>query len=113
MAAETLEAAILQLRAKALEAFGIIKDIYARPAEEGDVDKIANQALKLAQFEGAMLTLQQYFGNVSPASPPPPQPKSKQEPLVVTEDMSPTLRRANAAEKRRKRMHKKKAGEDE
>jgi len=110
MAKETSDAAILQLRAKALEAFGIIKDIYARPAEEGDVDKIANQALKLAQYEGAMLTLQQYFGTAVPAIPTPPVPIDP-PPRVVTEEMSPTLRRANAVKK--KAPAKKKAEEGE
>lgn len=105
MAKETSDAAILQLRAKALEAFGIIKDIYARPAEEGDVDKIANQALKLAQYEGAMLTLQQYFGQAE--QPPGPPPEPEQPPMVVTEEMSSTLRRTNSVKKKRPPRKKK------
>jgi len=98
MAKETTDAAVLQLRAKALEAFGIIKDIYARPAEDGDVEKIALQALKLAQFEGAMLTLQQYFGQSE--QPPAPPPEPEQPPMVVAEEMSPTLRKTNTVKKK-------------
>jgi hypothetical protein len=105
MAKEISEAAILQLRAKALEAFGVIKDIYARPSEDGDVDKIANQALKLAQYEGAMITLQQYFGQAE--QPPGPPPEPERLPMVVTEEMSPTLRRTNSAKKKRTPRKKK------
>lgn len=98
MAKETSDAAVLQLRANALEAFGIIKDIYARPAQDGDVEKIAIQALKLAQFEGAMLTLQQYFGQSEQPASPSPEPD--RPPMVVTEEMSPTLSRTNTAKKK-------------
>jgi hypothetical protein len=110
MAKETSEAAILQLRAKALEVYGIIKDTLAKPAEEGDADKIAVQALKLAQFEGGMLTLQQYFASATPdpaAAPGAPAPP----PVVITEEMSPTLRNTNAVKKGTPR--KKKAEESE
>ena len=60
MSQEILNSAIMQLRAKALEAYGIIKDTYRQPSKEGDADKIAALSLKLAQLEGGMLTLQQY-----------------------------------------------------
>jgi len=60
MSQEILNSAIMQLRAKALEVYGVIKDIYRRPAQEGDADKIATLSLKLAQLEGGMITLQQY-----------------------------------------------------
>jgi hypothetical protein len=110
MAKETPSAAVLQLRSKALEAYGIIKDICARPAEEGDVDKIAHQSLKLAQFEGAMLTLQQYFGQDEQSLVPSPEPE--RPPRVVTEAMSPTLRRT-AAVKKKHTTPKKKAEESE
>lgn len=60
MSQEILNSAIMQMRAKALEAYGIIKDIYRQPSQEGDADRIANLSLKLAQYEGGMLTLQQY-----------------------------------------------------
>ena len=61
---ETTQAAILQLRAKAMEAYGIIRDLYNSPSQEGDADKIAAAAFKLAQYEGAMITLQQYVPNL-------------------------------------------------
>lgn len=110
MAKETSEAAILQLRAKALEVYGIIKDTLAKPAEDGDADKIAVQALKLAQFEGGMLTLQQYFTSATADAPPAPAGPAP-PPMVVTEEMSPTLRNTNAVKKGSPR--KKKAEESE
>ena len=69
---ELLTAAALQLRAKALEAYAIIKDTLHSPAEEGDVNKIAQEALKVAQYEGAMLTLQGYESELLSKTPPPP-----------------------------------------
>ena len=60
MTEEILQAAILKLRSKALEQYGIIKDIYHRPAVSDSVDRIAQHALNLAQIEGAIITLQQY-----------------------------------------------------
>ena len=60
MTEETLDAAILLLRSRGLEAFGLIKDIYAREREAGDAEKIANLSLQMANLEGGMITLQQY-----------------------------------------------------
>ena len=64
MTEETIDAAILTLRARALEVYGLIKETYARDAEAGDVDLLSQYALKLAQLEGAMLTLQQYRSSI-------------------------------------------------
>ena len=81
MTDETLEAAILTLRAQALGALGVMKDMARRPTEEEDVQKLALQATRLAQLEGAMLTLQQYAPSIrvagiealeSAANPVPP-----------------------------------------
>lgn len=72
MASETTQAAILILRAKAVEMYGVLKDLYAKQAEVGDSEKIAAHALNLAQLEGAMLTLQQYFNNAQQAPPEEP-----------------------------------------
>jgi|TARA_E500000331_G_C17232679_1_gene703356 hypothetical protein len=64
MTEETLDAAILTLRAKALEVYGLMKETYARNAEPGDVELLSQYALKLAQLEGAMITLQQYRSSI-------------------------------------------------
>ena len=60
MSVEVLNSALMQLRGKAHEIYGIMKDIHRRPAIEGDADKIINLSVKLAQLEGAVLTLEQY-----------------------------------------------------
>ncbi len=60
MSVEVLNSALMQLRGKAHEIYGIMKDIHRRPSEEGDADRIINLSVKLAQLEGAVLTLEQY-----------------------------------------------------
>ena len=67
MTDETLEAAILTLRAQALNALGMMKDLARRPTEVDAVEKLALHATRLAQLEGAMLTLQQYAPTVKAA----------------------------------------------
>ena len=62
MTEEILNSAILQLKAKATERFGIIKDLYHRPATTETADQIVQHAVALAQLEGALVTLQQYSG---------------------------------------------------
>ena len=60
MTEEILKAAIMQIKAKATERFGIIKDLYHRPATADTADHIVQHSIALAQLEGALLTLQQY-----------------------------------------------------
>ena len=97
MASETTQAAILILRAKAVEIYGVLKDLYAKQAEIGDSEKIASHALNLAQLEGAMLTLQQYFNNEQQLPPDEPDvgaPEEEEESAyVLGPEDSDTLRR--------------------
>ncbi len=90
MTEETLNAAISLLRSKALETYGIMKDIYARPAELGDVDLLAKHSLQLAQLEGGLLTLQQYAPDIIKSAnerhTPEPEPEPEPEPPVITEE---------------------------
>ena len=60
MAKDLIESAILLLRSRALEQYGIMKDIIKGPLKEQDTDRLAQHVVKLAQFENAMVTLQQY-----------------------------------------------------
>lgn len=123
MSQEILNAAIMQLRAKALEAYGVIKDIYQRPSAEGDADKIAALSLKLAQLEGGMLTLQQYAPEIilsasavateaaikeeeqSTTVDEEEEEVSAPEPAITEEDLaarSPTYRRTRRSKKKDK-----------
>ena len=61
---EIFNAAIMRLRSRALEHYGIIKDLCRRPPAEGTADEIVKNAITLVQFEGAMLTLQQYMPTI-------------------------------------------------
>jgi|7_EtaG_2_1085326.scaffolds.fasta_scaffold05071_8 hypothetical protein len=97
MSKNILDASILLLRSRALESYGIIKDALNAPAEEGIADKIAAQALRLAQFEGGMITLQQYHdGLLQPSDPQPePEPPEAEPPRnVVRPEQSAALRRS-------------------
>jgi len=99
MASETTQAAILILRAKALEVYGVIKDLYAKQAEVGDAEKIAAHSLNLAQYEGAMITLQQYFNNEQqppPAEPDVGIPEPEEQSRVIGPEDSETMRRTMA-----------------
>ena len=60
MKQDLLQAAILRLQGSVLETFEAIKDAYISPAKEGAADEIASLALRLAQLEGGLITLQQY-----------------------------------------------------
>ena len=60
MTEEGLNASILRLQSFVIETYGMIKDIYKRDQEEGYVDKVAQLSMKLAQYEGALLTLRGY-----------------------------------------------------
>ena len=112
MTEEILQAAILKLRSKALEQYGIIKDIYHRPAVSDSVDRIAQHALNLAQIEGAIITLQQYSEalakqteaeEISKAPVTEEQPEEKQEPEPISGEellkRSPTARKATRTKK--------------
>ena len=64
MTEEGLNAAVLRLQSLAIETYGRIKDIYKREQQDGDVDQISTLSMKLANYEGALLTLQQYKQNI-------------------------------------------------
>ena len=112
MTEEILQAAILKLRSKALEQYGIIKDIYHRPAVSDSVDRIAQHALNLAQIEGAIITLQQYSEGlakqteaeeISNAPVTEEQPEESEEPEPISGEellkRSPTARKATRTKK--------------
>ena len=116
MTEETLDAAILLLRSRGLEAFGLIKDIYAREREAGDAEKIANLSLQMANLEGGMITLQQYKESIVESAKQraldlqteeTPEPEEDNE-TVITED---TLRETSESF-RRSLAHKRVAAEE-
>ena len=121
MTEEILQAAILKLRSKALEQYGIIKDIYHRPAVSDSVDRIAQHALNLAQIEGAIITLQQYSESlakqteaeeISNAPVTEEEPEESEEPKPVRGEellkRSPTARKAAKTKKIKENSKKEK-----
>ena len=105
MSQQIVRSSALYLKSKAIESYTIIKDLLEQPPEEGITEKIAAEALKLAQLENAMITIQQYFGN-APASTQekaaPPPSESEQKAQKVTPEISPTYKRALEKQKTKK-----------
>ena len=104
MTEEILNSAILQLKAKATERFGIIKDLYHRPATSETADQIVQHAIALAQLEGAMITLQQYSGalakqTVDEAVSNAPEVEEEQE-LEDEPEPEPTKRKRRTTKKK-------------
>lgn len=60
MTQEQIDASLLQLQASAKEIFGLMKELAARPSQEGDSQLMAQYAARLANMEGGYLTLKQY-----------------------------------------------------
>ena len=113
---EIINAAIMRLRSRALEHYGIIKDMCRRPPAEGLTDEIVKNAISLVQFEGAMLTLQQYVPTIK--SELEAEAKAEQEAIEAEErekarlDQQETITEAELAERsptyRKTRKSKKK-----
>tara|TARA_B100001094_G_scaffold277866_1_gene286969 strand:+ start:2329 stop:2700 length:372 start_codon:yes stop_codon:yes gene_type:complete len=93
MTEEGLNASILRLQSFVIEIYGRIKDIYMREQQDGDVDKIAQLSMKLANYEGALLTLQGYKADiVASAVVVVPEPEEEEEEEEVISDEAPPVR---------------------
>ena len=82
MTEEGLNASILRLQSFMIETYGMIKDIYRREQQDGDVDKIAQLSMKLANYEGALLTLRGYKQDIVDSAAvleEEPEPESVEE----------------------------------
>ena len=94
-------AAVMQLRAKAMESMALV-DLYLTsptmvPDHSSLVEEIVKHTRAMAEYEGAMLTLQQYFSPaptpqqaVPQAPPPSPEPITEEE----LQKRSPTFRKS-------------------
>lgn len=113
-------AAITQLRGKAMESLALIDMLLNNPTMVPDhsslVGEIVTHSQTLSEYEGAMLTLQQYFApdggvvnrQVEPPSPQPtaaPPPATKREPIREDELMkrSTTFRNSQKNAKSQKK----------
>ena len=96
MTEEGLNASILRLQSFVIEIYGRIKDIYMREQQDGDVDKIAQLSMKLANYEGALLTLQGYKADiVASAVVVVPEPEEEE----IISDEAPPIREESAMPK--------------
>jgi|TARA_B100000282_G_scaffold52259_1_gene33488 hypothetical protein len=115
MTEEGLNASILRLQSFVIETYGMIKDIYRREQQEGDVDKVAQLSMKLAQYEGALLTLRGYKQDIidsaaveeEPEEEPEEEqiPEEKNEGFITEEYLekeSKTFRNSQAHQKKKK-----------
>jgi hypothetical protein len=112
MTEEGLNASILRLQSFVIETYGMIKDIYRRDQEEGDVDKVAQLSMKLAQYEGALLTLRGYKQDIIDSAAvddeeddEQPEEQSEEEQVITEEYLeaaSPTYRKSQKHQKKGK-----------
>tara|TARA_A200000159_G_C7329269_1_gene342284 strand:+ start:1743 stop:2120 length:378 start_codon:yes stop_codon:yes gene_type:complete len=97
MTEEGLNASILRLQSFVVETYGRIKDIYKREQQDGDVDKIAQLGMKLANYEGALLTLQGYKADIVASAvvvvPEPEEEEEEEEEEVISDEPPPVRER--------------------
>ena len=105
MTQESITAALHNLQAQINEVMGLMKDCAKQPTDEETATRIVKYSLRLAQLEGAFITLQQHaptLVSVAQQYPVPPIPvvepeepleEDEQEPMVITEGVSKTYDR--------------------
>jgi len=135
MSKNLYEAAILQLRGKALEAYATLELLLTNPSAVPDhtewVEEIAKHGKALAENENVMITLQQYFGpRFAPRAAPPVAPdptrgmdgvtrrgdRPPEEGGISGDDLevrSPTFRRSQEAAKAKEAKAAAQASQDE
>lgn len=88
MTEEGLNAALLRLQSLTIETYGRMKDVYRREQQEGDVDLISSLSMKLANYEGALLTLRQYKNDIIESSKieEPEKDETPEEESQITEE---------------------------
>ena len=102
MTHETVVAALHSLQAQVSEVMGLMKDAAKQPVGEETAANIVKYSIRLAQLEGALITLQQHApalvatANQYPLPPlpkPPPTEEEDPEPMTITKGMSKTYDR--------------------
>ena len=99
-------AVLAQLKADVIKQALEVELLMASDSPNIAAEDVGVAIRRMVQSEGAIHTLQQYF-QPKPASRPPVAPAPAQAPagppLKITEDMSPTYKKAVAAEERRQK----------
>ena len=94
MTEEGLNAALLRLQSLTIETYGRMKDVYRREQQEGDVDLISSLSMKLANYEGALLTLRQYKNDIIESSKIE-EPEEDETPEEETPEEEPKSQKNN------------------
>jgi len=92
MTPETIAAALYNLQAQINEVMGLMKDAAKHPANDETAANIVKYSIRIAQLEGAFITLQQHapaLVEVSKQYPVPPLPEPLPEAESDTEPPSP------------------------
>ena len=98
---EIINAAVMRLKSKALEHYGLLKSVYKKAEGTDTVDEMCKHAIALVQFEGAMLTLQQYAATLN-QEPQAEEVIPNADAPITTEQLaerSPTYRKSQSAKK--------------
>jgi hypothetical protein len=111
---EIINAALMRLKSKALEHYGLLKSTYQDGHGTDTVDEMCKHAIAMVQFEGAMITLQQYAAALNEAPPASePSPSETQAPATAgtmsTEELakrSPTFRKSQTVTKAKAKKKK-------
>ena len=60
MSQEIIQASLLRIKSSIVETYEALKVKVANHTEEGQVEEVAQMAIRLANLEGGFITLQQY-----------------------------------------------------
>ena len=106
MTHETVSAALYSLRAQINEVLGMMKDAAKQPTQEETAALLTQYSIRLAQLEGAYITLQEHaptlvtLSQQYPVPPVPPEESSEEEDedeeeerVIISEGMSETFDR--------------------
>ena len=77
MSEEILDAAILALRAKALEKYARLKEIHSEEITPETVDQICKVSMEMSAYQNAMTNLKTYKPHMLPVAPDEPAPASQ------------------------------------
>ena len=108
MTHETINAALHNLQAQINEVTGLMRDMAKQPTQEETATNLVKYSIRLAQLEGAFITLQQHattiveiskqFPVIADIDPEPREAadlteETAEDPAIVTPEMSKTLAR--------------------
>jgi hypothetical protein len=102
MTDELINSCMMNMRSKIIETIGRMKDLAKNPSTEDTADELSRLAIRLAQIESGINALNQLAPSLAEIAnrypqmmAPLPEPVIEQEPVVIDETMSETLKRVS------------------